>query len=361
MPIDWEKLQRKVLTVFVLLVMGYFAMQAAAYFHDVLTIIVTAIIIAYLLHLVVEPLARWMPRLAAVAIVTAGFAVTAGLVVALLVPLVLQQLRMLMLGVPQKLVELQALSYQYQAKLSTHHITISLDNIYAWFFPKIERWSQHLGDNVPGLLVGSFMGFFSVAMVLVCAFYFLKDGREIWAALLSLFPMKNRERLEHLRIMLDSSLHQYFLGQVINASVVLVLSSIAFSLLRMDFGLVAGGVWGILEVIPYFGTYIGIGIALMLASWQGGSLVIKILIAALIIQQLKDNVIAPRVMSHTTGLHPILIVMAVLVGGKLAGFLGVLLAIPVMAVLVGLLYFYAARHARALDTAQPPHEEANPT
>ncbi len=355
MKIDWEQLQRKALTLILLLVLAYFGWQAAIYFRDVLSIVVSGIIIAYLLQLLVDPLSRWINRLVAVVTVSLGFVVVISLFTSLLIPLVIKQLRMLFIGLPDKLDQLQGLLYHFQGKLFNHHVAISLDRIYSWIFPRIERWSTHLGDNLPGLVMGSFLGFFSTAMVLVCAFYFLKDGKEIWEGILSFFPNRTREHLDHLMLMLNSSLHQYFLGQVINAAVVLVLSTIVFSLLRMDFGVVAGSVWGILEVIPYFGTYIGIGLALILASWQGGELVLKVLIAAIIIQQLKDNVIAPRVMSHTTGLHPVMIVIAVLIGGKLAGFLGILLAIPVAAVFIGLLQFYASRQGEG-----PEKEEALP-
>ncbi|MGE5707236.1 MAG: AI-2E family transporter, partial [Bacteroidota bacterium] len=286
--IDWEALQRKTFTILLLLVLGYLGLQAAAYFRDVLSIVVSSIILAYLLQLLVEPLSRWIPRFYAVLTVTIGFLVSIVLVVSFLIPLLVQQLRLLLISIPEKLDQLQTWLYHYQSKLAVHHFDVNLDRVYAWVFPRIERYTQHFGDNLPSFVMGSFFGFFSTAMVLVCAFYFLKDSREIKKGLLSLFPRRTQDQLDYLMVLLNSSLHHYFLGQVINASVVLVLSTLSFSLLRMDFGIIAGIVWGVLEVIPYFGTYIGIGLALVLASWQGGGLLVKILIAALIIQQLKD-------------------------------------------------------------------------
>ncbi|MNX91792.1 hypothetical protein D3C86_1239020 [compost metagenome] len=86
---------------------------------------------------------------------------------------------------------------------------------------------------------------------------------------------------------------------------------------------------------------------------QGGPVVGKVLLAGLVIWWTKDNIIAPRVMSHTTGLHPVLIIAAVLMGGKLAGFLGVLLAIPIMAVIVTTMRFWLQQQrARELTPAE---------
>ncbi|HEY9765026.1 MAG TPA: hypothetical protein V6C82_01620, partial [Chroococcales cyanobacterium] len=95
MKIDWEQLQRKALTVILLLVLAYFGWQAAIYFRDVLSIVVSGIIIAYLLQLLVDPLSRWINRLVAVVTVSLGFVVAISLFTSLLVPLVIKQLRML--------------------------------------------------------------------------------------------------------------------------------------------------------------------------------------------------------------------------------------------------------------------------
>jgi predicted PurR-regulated permease PerM len=238
--------------------------------------------------------------------------------------------------------------------LATRNIRMDVE-LQSWLMPRLQEASSYLTGNMGWFLASGFFSAFSIVMTLVCSFYFLLDNQRLWAGVSRLLPPPAALTLEYFRIELDKSLNNYFRGQVINASVVLVASMIAFSVLGMEYGIVGGLVWGTCEIIPMFGTYIGVGVCLILAFLQGGGIVWKVLLAAIIIQQIKDNFIAPRVMSHTMGLHPVVIILAVLTGAKLAGFLGILLAIPLTAVAVATLRVYL------MPEANPePRPDLNP-
>lgn len=330
-PIDWSKAFYKAGAIALTLGIAYAVFVAARYFGDVLTILVGSMLLAYVLQLAVDPLSRWMPRLLAVAVVVIAFLVTISLVGAIAVPMALDQLRLLLANMPTEIDRLQGQLDLLQAALAKRNIEADL-KLQGWILPRLEGWSQQLAAHLPSLVMGSFASFFSGAMMMVSAFYFLKDGPRIRQGLLSVLPRRLQAQAQFFTEELDHGLNRYVRGQVLNASVVLIAATITLPLLGMNYGLIGGVVWGVAEVIPYFGTYVGVTTVLILAALQGG-IIIKVLIAALIIWWTKDNIIAPRVMSHTTGLHPILIIMAVLAGGKVAGLLGVLLAIPLSTVL----------------------------
>lgn len=350
---NWSETFYKLASSLLILVLCYIGWQATGYFQDLLTVLVSAILVAYVLQMAVEPLSRRVPRWLAVLLVVAGFVVTAGAAVSLAVPLVLNQVQMLLVQLPAGIENLQGQLDLLNKYLASRHLRADF-RIDAWVLPRLEGIGQNVAGNLPGLLMGSFSGFFSAAMILVCSFYFLKDGSRLWRGLLDALPSRVALQAVYLQVELDQSLNRYVRGQLINAGVVLAAASTAFSLLGMNYGIVAGLIWGLAEIIPYFGLYLGLGTAVFLAMLQGGPVVGKVLVAGLIIWWTKDNIIAPRVMSHTTGLHPILIIAAVLIGGKVAGFLGVLLAIPVMAVLVTTLRFWLQQQrARELAPAQP--------
>ncbi|HEY9856726.1 MAG TPA: AI-2E family transporter [Stenomitos sp.] len=346
--------------------LGYVALQAMAYMQEVLTVLVSAMLVAYVLQMAVEPLSRRMPRWLAVGLVVALFVLVAGIGVSLLVPLLVGQIQMLLGHLPGELVNVQAQLNQLSERLASRQIQADL-RLDTWLLPRLEGLGQNVATNLPGLLMGSFSGFFSTAMILVCAFYFLKDGPRLWRSVMALMPPRVATQGEYLRIELDHSLNRYLRGQLLNASVVMLAASMSFTLLGMDYGIVAGLIWGTAEIIPYFGLYLGLGTALSLAALQGGAIFGKVLFAGLLIWWIKDNIIAPRVMSHTTGLHPVLIIAAVLMGGKVAGFLGILLAIPVTAVIVTTLRFWLKQQrerdpvlAPAPPTPETPLPQAFP-
>ncbi|HEY9898252.1 MAG TPA: AI-2E family transporter [Pantanalinema sp.] len=351
---NWAETFYKLASILLILVLCYIGWQATGYFQDVLTVLVSAILVAYVLQMAVEPLSRRMPRWLAVLLVVVAFVVLVGAAVSLAVPLVLNQLQMILVQLPAGIENLQDQLDRLNGYLASRHLRSDL-RIDAWVLPRLEGLGQSVASNLPGLLMGSFSGFFSGAMILVCSFYFLKDGSRLWRALLDALPSRASLQATYLQVELEQSLNRYVRGQLINAGVVLAAASTAFSLLGMNYGIVAGLIWGLAEIIPYFGLYLGLGTAVFLAMLQGGPVVGKVILAGLVIWWTKDNIIAPRVMSHTTGLHPILIIAAVLMGGKLAGFLGILLAIPIMAVVVTTLRFWLQQQrARELGPVEPP-------
>lgn len=360
--IDWATAQRQAITISLAMAMGYVGLQAASYLRDELTVAISAMLVAYLLQLAVRPLERFMPRQAAIGLVIVLLLVFGGIGLAVGLPLVLVQIRQLLAAVPVQLDRLQGSLTHLQIYLGTHHIDVQIDRLDTWLTPRLQAWSQQLTDNLLGMVAGGFFGFFMTAMILVCAFYFLKDGQMMWRRLMSALPPRQQRQMAYLGVELQRSLHDYFRGQVLNASVVLAASLIAFMGLGMNFAIVGALLWGALEVIPYFGTYGGITSALLLASMQGETMVGKVAIACILIWWTKDNIIAPRVMSHTTGLHPVVIVLAVLTGGKVAGFLGVLLAIPLTAVLVGAVRFYlhTRRTAQSVAATGPLNLQGTP-
>lgn len=356
---NWSETFFRSATILLWIGLGYVALRALAYLQDVLTVLVSAMLVAYVLQMAVEPLSRRMPRWLAVGSVVVAFVLVSGLGLYLLVPMLVGQIQMLLGHLPSELVNAQAQLNVLSERLASRQIQADF-RLDTWLLPRLEAVGQSVATNLPGLLMGSFSGFFGTAMILVCAFYFLKDGPRLWTSVMALMPPRVATQGEYLRVELDHSLNRYLRGQVINASVVMLAASTSFTLIGMDYGIVAGLIWGTAEIIPYFGLYMGLGTALFLAGLQGGAILGKVLFAGLLIWWTKDNIISPRVMSHTTGLHPVLIIAAVLTGGKVAGFLGILLAIPVTAVVVTTLRFWLKQQREREHLIETPHAAAEP-
>jgi predicted PurR-regulated permease PerM len=181
-------------------------------------------------------------------------------------------------------------------------------------------------------------GIFTTVTVLVVAFYWLTEKAIVKRLILSLFPIDRRDRAHALWDEIESRIGGWTRGQLFLCLVIGVLSTIAYWIIGLDFWLALGLFAGITEIIPFVGPVLGGAAAFMVAltdSWQTALIVLGFAIA---LQQLEGAFLVPRVMKNAVGMTPLTVILAVLIGGSIAGPLGAVLAIPVGAavqVLVG--------------------------
>jgi predicted PurR-regulated permease PerM len=151
--------------------------------------------------------------------------------------------------------------------------------------------------------------------------------------LLSLFPKPWGPRIGEALVL---SFQNFLISQLVLGFMMALMLVPAFGLLRVPFGLLFGLLIGLLEVIPLVGGFIGIGAAAVLLAFQDIWLSLKVVLVSLIVQQIKDRVIAPRLMGELIGLNPVWILIALLAGAQLGGILGVIVAIPLSSVVKSL-------------------------
>lgn len=131
-----------------------------------------------------------------------------------------------------------------------------------------------------------------------------------------------------LQTTLPRSFRNYFIGQGTVALILGTLLAIAFTLFRIPYGFLFGVFIGSLALFPYGGTF-GITLVTLLLALKSIGLGVTVLAISTVVDQVVENGIAPRLMGHLTGVHPVWVVIAILIGGKIAGILGVVLAVPI--------------------------------
>ena len=184
-------------------------------------------------------------------------------------------------------------------------------------------------------------GVFSWVMFPVYFAFFLAAGRSVSRNLGQYFPFfKSETRRDVVFLMTEfvNIIVAFFRGQLIVAFLQGLLFAIGFSLVGLKYGFVIGLMLGFLNIIPYLGSMIGLSAALPLAYFQPGggetTLALVIVIFA-VVQSIEGYVLTPRIMGHRTGLHPMMIIVAVFFWGTaIQGILGMILAIPLTAFLV---------------------------
>jgi predicted PurR-regulated permease PerM len=181
-----------------------------------------------------------------------------------------------------------------------------------------------------GLVLGTFNWFFDLIFILVIAFYMLLDGERLWKLMITILSPQIREVLT---FSLERNLKKFVLGQTLQGIFMAVTLTVAFLMLKVPYFLLFAVVIGLLEIIPFVGATLGIGSVTLIVAFIDWWMALQVLAVAVSIQQVKDNIIAPRIMGDLTGLSPVVIFSALLLGGKVAGLLGFILAIPMAGVM----------------------------
>jgi predicted PurR-regulated permease PerM len=174
------------------------------------------------------------------------------------------------------------------------------------------------------ILIGFADRLIEVLVTVVLTLYLLLHGDEFWDGLVSWLP----ERFSvSIRPAFQEQFRNYFVGQATIALIMATTLTTLFFLFKIPFWLVFGMSIGLLALIP-FGDVVGIFTAAIIVSFKSVLLGGEVVAIALLTDQIIDNAIAPKVLGHLVGLNPIWILIALLVGAQLGGFLGLLLAVP---------------------------------
>lgn len=312
---------------------------AVLYFaSSILLPFVLGAVLAYLLSPMVKKLERWVPR--HVAVLTVVFVVIGGLAVAVIaaVPVVIQQVYTFAQSVPELF-----------TNLVRNHIVPTMKELGLRIRPTevIDLGQQYAGD-LANMLLGGVQGLaqrtmatvstiFLLLMTPVVLFYVLKDGVELESDLKRLIPAKHRKRAMDIFRKIDASLSRLLRGQVMVCVWLGTFYGIALYIFGLQMGLLIGILTGLMSFIPFVGMAIGVATAYLVAMMQFGfdSWVPYVWLAALFIvgQVIEGAFLQPRFASKALGIHPLWVVFTVLAGGAIGGFLGVLIALPLAAVI----------------------------
>lgn len=320
----WRSLNASALLRFLLLfACGWVIVQLIGYFYSIIALFTTAAILAVLMDYPTRYLSRYLPRGIAITLVVLTSIAIALAFVTLLGYQILTQGSGLLESMTTAMQTTNLPFKQYLEQINLDQIATVL------------RSSLSTGLGLAGSI---FSNTFTAIFLLVIAIYMLVDGKKIWATCLRLLPEVGH-RGEPFRDRIDRSVQKNFLG-FLRAQVTLVIflsiaSFLIFSLLGVKFSLVLAVVVGVLDAIPGIGATLGVVIVTALVFLtQGPWMALRVIIASVILQQIQDNYVHPRVMGKALEINPVLIFFALFVGERIAGLLGVFLAIPIAGMIV---------------------------
>ncbi len=311
----------------------------------ILTPFLVGALLAYLVSPIVNKLMSLrLPRILAVVTVFLVVCLVMVLLIVLVVPLVQAQIDNLIDAIPDMVVWIQSTVVPW---LKDHFGAQNIINVESLKTQLTQNWTK--AGGVAGWVVttvfhSSFAllhGLLNLILTLVVAFYLLYDWEKFLTGLRNLLPHKYAPTIIKLVTECNEVLGAFFRGQLLVMLALGIFYSIALTLVGLKMGLIIGILVGLLAIIPYLGIIVGITAASIAAFVQFGTLtsIAPVLVVFAIGQLLDGMFVTPKLVGGRIGLHPIAVIFAVLAGGVLFGFFGVLLALPVAAIIMVLVRF----------------------
>ena len=309
--------------------------QIFRYFEHLITILTVAALIAFLLNYPVRILERLhfrrVPAIVGVLFVSIALLVILGVTV---VPSAIDQTTQLVQQVPEWIrasnENIDILEEWGKGKGFPLDFNVLRTQINA----KIETQLQAIGSQVLGLAVGTVSGVLDTLSILVLSIYMLLYGDKLWMGVVKLLPDRIGPPLSES---LQLNFQNFFISQLLLGTFMASTLTPTFFFLKVPFGLSFAILIGTSELIPFIGASLGIGLVTILIMLKNFGLGISVLIAAVAIQQIKDNLLAPKLMGEFIGLNPIVILICLLTGGQIAGLLGVIVSVPLAGTIKGTL------------------------
>jgi predicted PurR-regulated permease PerM len=308
----------------------WLAWSALSYLASVLAPILAALLIAYLLNPVVERLhRRGVSRAAGAALILATFiAIVAG-VVTIAVPRIADQAVDFARDLPHMFDNLNHWLDQ--------HFGVTIPSDWKSYLEKVDASSMADGKDIASAALGGAFSVLGAAaellLVPVFAFYFLSDFPHLVRRIDHLIPPRQRGGVHAVIREIDNVVAGWLRGQAIVTSTLMVLYATGFTLVGMPLSLPIGLLVGLLTVVPFVGTFVGATIAMLvtLATGGGSSTMLSVAAVILCLHLLEAAVLTPKIVGHRVGLSESGALFAVVAGGKLLGFVGIVLAVPIAA------------------------------
>ncbi|MBP9821976.1 MAG: AI-2E family transporter [Candidatus Pacebacteria bacterium] len=302
---------------------------------DVVIIFLFAIVIAS----GISPFANWLddhgfPRVVGV---LALYMVILGLTVfilSLVVPYVSDDINRLTSVLP-KVVERVSSSLETAQQSSPQYLDFlaEVQNILS----TLSSYLQQASQSVVGLVVNIFGGVFSFVAILIISFYLSVTRKGIETFLGSVVPEKYEGYVTSLWKRTEIKVGKWLQGQMLLGLIVGLMCYVGLSLMQVKFALILSLLIMVLELVPMVGPVVAAIPAVILAFLQSPALGLWVLVLYIVVQQLENHVLVPIILGRTLNLNPVVILIALLVGDKLAGIPGMILAVPISTIIVEML------------------------
>ena len=313
----------------------------------------SAAVLAYIADPLADKLEKKISRTLAVSVVFFFLSLTAILVMLIVLPLFEKQIVVLVEKLPLYIDRAQnyllpLLKEQFGLDIETFDLNMLKHSLSAYW-----KTAGGIAANVlssishSGLILAGWIANF--VLMLVVTFYLLRDWDSLMAKIHALIPRKNEKTIIGIVKESDEVLGAFFRGQILVMFTLSIVYTIGLMFVGLDTALLIGGLSGIVSFVPYLGFIVGIAVAGVAALMQFQDILPLFYVALVFLtgQMLEGMLLTPLLVGDKIGLHPVAVIFAILAGGQLFGFVGILLALPVAAVVAVVLRHIHERYTQS--------------
>ncbi len=315
-------------------------------FNDILTPFVLGVVIAYLLNPLIKRFSRkGIKRTTGAAIVTVLFYSLLIILIVVIAPIIAKESADLIDKMPEYMDKLFKLAAPYtiwfQENIGANYIADAKE-----FMKENASKILSISGGLAGGIAAGGQAVIGMATILILtplvSFFMMREWPAITDWVEDLIPRQHEQMIQDIIKQIDVKLSGFIRGQLTVAFLLGLIYAIALTVAGLNYGFLIGITAGVLSIIPLVGSTVGLLISVAVAWFQTGELTYVGIIAAIFIvgQIVEGNILSPKLLGDSVGLHPLWILFALMAGGALFGILGMLLAVPVAAV-VGVLGGFA--------------------
>lgn len=334
-------------------------------FKPVLTPFVLGLAIAYLLDPIVEKLVKLkIPRLVVTITILLLFLAFVVLTLVLAVPPLVREAGVLADNIPTYIDNLSQLVTPYLAMIEERLGGNYVDSVQGFLKENVGNIAK-ISGNLAGTLAqgGQAIANFLTILVLtpLVAFFTLMEWPRITKWIEDLIPRKNEKTIKDLLKEMNQKVAGFVRGQITAAFILGIVYAVALSIADLNYGVLIGLMSGFLSIIPLVGSTFGLVASVAVAWFQsGGEWSFVLIIAAIFVagQIIEGNILTPKLLGDSVGLHPLWILFALMAGGSLFGILGMMLAVPVAAIIGVLCSFSILQYKNSPLYRQPTKKKA---
>ncbi|RKP55139.1 AI-2E family transporter [Cohnella endophytica] len=314
------------LALFLVILVRPMLMSVFGFLKAVLAPFLVAMVISYMLNPIVNMLhERKVPRPAAVLLIYAVFISVSVVILMNVIPMFMKQVDELNEHMPELTMRAQSIADHFNNNdVLPETIRDGINSSVANLEKQIEKRIADFLNNIDKVVNVLFLAM----IVPFLAFYMMKDLDVFERTTLQYVPRAHRKHAIRLMKDIDAALGSYIRGQLIVSLCIGVLAYIGYLIIGMPYPLLMAGFVSLFDIIPYLGPFFGAFPALVLATTVSWKMVLMVIVVNVICQNLESNVISPQVVGKTMRMHPLTIILVLLVGGELAGVVGLILAVP---------------------------------
>ena len=265
------------------------------------------------------------------------------------IPSYLDQMNQLMLNSQLDALGLDQILGSYQEMLQ------KATGLFSTMIPKLVDYGVAIGNGFIGAITAVIS---SISMLMG------KDRllRQLRKAVLALLPLPHAQSVLRVCAHANAVFGGFIIGKIIDSSIIGVLCFVCMILLRLPFAVLISVIVGVTNIIPFFGPFIGAVPSILILLIVDPFSALKFAIFVLLLQQFDGNILGPKILGNTTGLSALWVLVAIIVSGGLFGFIGMILGVPVFAVLYALASSFFSRRLeeKGIDeTGQPLHTDSS--